>query len=216
MPAEEETRAHAQRFAERQKRLDSALKCLKLVRELVAMESVVDFGCGIGAWLEAARQLGAKSILGLEAEWVRNSETIIPQEKIRITDLANEMLTFSKQFDLAITIEVAEHLPEEAAERFCRGLTSAAPCILFSAAIPGQGGVNHINEQPLPYWVAKFWRLAYVPLDPIRPFIGKDKSILPWLRQNLVMFVDYDYLLRSDTLIRYARPLGDFALRYPL
>ena len=115
-----------------------------------------------------------------------------------------------------MSIEVAEHLPESAADGFCRTLASASDYLLFSAAIPGQGGVGHFNEQPLPYWVDKFWKLGFVPIEPIRPYIAEDRTIQPWLRQNLIMFIKYDALIRSDALLRFARPLCDFRLRYPI
>jgi len=200
--------------ATREARVTSAIKCLKLIRNLVSFDNVVDFGCGIGAWLHAAKLLGAGNILGFEGEWIRENDIIIDQQHIRIADLSTEELDLKKGFDLAMAIEVGEHLPETAAEGFCRSLTSASDHILFSAAIPGQGGLGHVNEQWLPYWVEKFWKLGYVPLEPIRPYIADDRSIQPWLRQNLVMFVRYDVMIRSEALLRFARPLGDFRLHY--
>jgi len=214
MSLELEKQAHAERFAERRKRIDNALRCLKLVRELVPFDSVVDFGCGIGAWLHAARSLGAGTILGFEGEWIREEETVIPKESIRVADLGRQPIDLAKRFDLAMTVEVAEHLPESSADLFCATLAKASDHILFSAATPGQGGTNHLNEQPLAYWLAKFWALGYVPLEAIRPFIAADRSIYPWLRQNLVMFVSYDAFIRSEKFRRVARPLSDFSLPY--
>ena len=72
-----------------------------------------------------------------------------------------------------------------------------------------------MNEQPLPYWVDKFWKLHYVPIEAVRPYIAEDKTVLPWLRRNMVMFVSYATLTRSPSLLRFARPLGDFRLAYP-
>ncbi|MGB7101492.1 MAG: hypothetical protein WBD95_22335, partial [Xanthobacteraceae bacterium] len=80
----------------------------------------------------------------------------------------------------------------------------------------GQGGLGHVNEQPLEYWVKKFWTRGYVPLEVLRPFIGGDQTLYPWLLQNLVMFISYELLLRSEALRRFARPLRDFSLKYPL
>jgi hypothetical protein len=205
---------HQQHNAERQLRITNALKCLKMVREIFPLGDIVDFGCGIGAWLHAAEILGARTTLGIEGEWIRETDTIIEKSKIRVADLANSPPTFAKEFDLAMTIEVAEHLPQVAADAFCNSLASASNHILFSAAIPGQGGIGHINEQPLSYWVTKFWALGYVPLEPIRPYIATDRSIYPWLRQNLIMFVDYGALIRSPSLLRFARPISDFRLHY--
>jgi cyclopropane fatty-acyl-phospholipid synthase-like methyltransferase len=208
------TAGHRHHNADRAARIASALKCLKLVRGLLPIDSVIDFGCGIGAWLHAAQTLGAQSVIGLEGKWIRGCDTVVDQDRIEVVDLASESPTFSKEFDLAMSIEVAEHLPETAADGFCSSMVSASDHILFSAAIPGQGGIGHCNEQPLPYWVTKFWQRGYVPIEPIRPYIATDRSIHPWLRQNLIMFVNYDTLIRADALLRFARPFSDFRLHY--
>ena len=206
---------HKAHSAESAIRIENAYKCLRILKELFPFNRVVDFGCGIGGWLAAAQLHGASEIKGFEGPWILEAETVINKESIQIIDFSKEKLSLGKHFDLALTIEVAEHLPELAADGFVDSLVSASDRVLFSAAIPGQGGIGHINEQPLQYWISKFWSRKYVPLEPLRPYIASDRSIYPWLRQNLIMFISYDALIRSPTLQRVARPLGDFNLRYP-
>lgn len=213
--ADQWSEGHKQHSAERQLRIENALKCLKLVRPLVQFESVIDFGCGIGGWLHAAQLLGAKRIVGVEGEYIRQADTVIPQDSILTHDLSSYRFDWNKKFDLALTIEVAEHLPESSADRFCDNLVDASDCLVFSAARVGQTGLGHINEKPLGYWVEKFWNRKYVPLEVFRPYIAVDKSIFPWLRMNLVMFVRYSELIRSSHLMRFARPLSDFNHLYP-
>jgi hypothetical protein len=202
---------HATQAAQR---VEVARRCLRLIRSVVSLDTVSDFGCGIGGWLAAAKEMGAGQITGFEGDWIATSPVLIPREAIKVVDLATTILDLRKQFTLAMTIEVAEHLPEAAAEGFITTLTSASDHIVFSAAIPGQGGSGHVNEQPLIYWVRKFWNRGYVPLDPIRPYIARDRTIFPWLRQNVVMFAHYDAAIRDPNLMRFARPLGDFSLEY--
>lgn len=205
---------HKSHSADAENRIYNGYRCLRMVREFIDFNAVVDFGCGIGGWLRAAEILGAGTIQGIEGEWIKQAEVLVPMEKIRVADLAQVEISYRKEFDLAISIEVAEHLPETSADMFCRGLVSASDTILFSAATKGQTGIGHINEQPLSYWVAKFWSLGYVPLEPLRPYIRGDQNIYGWLRRNLVMFVSYSLLIRSPNLLRHARPLSDFALIY--
>jgi hypothetical protein len=91
----------------------------------------------------------------------------IPKERFIPADLRNlpPAAEFG-QFDLAICLEIAEHLPESCADALIKFLSELAPAVLFGAAIPGQGGVNHINEQWQSYWVAKFSRhQLYAPKD---------------------------------------------------
>ncbi len=191
-------------------RIENGLCCLRMTQDVAPFSSVVDFGCGIGAWLYAARELGAARILGLEGAWINDAETVIDRRHIQIADLAVEPPNFQKGFDLALSIEVAEHLPESAADDFCNALTQASDRILFSAARKNQGGHGHVNEQDLPYWIEKFWARGFVPLETHRPFFADNKQIFWWLRQNLVMFVSYAALIRSDRLLRFARPLSNF------
>jgi hypothetical protein len=205
---------HKWHASQAEQRVEVAKRCLRLIKPLVSLESVVDFGCGIGAWLAAAKQLGAGTITGFEGEWVVSSPLVIPRDRIQIVDLAQQSVDLRKHATLAMTIEVAEHLPSEAADRFVRTLVCASDIVLFSAALPGQGGSGHINERPLMYWVRKFWAHGYVPLDPIRPYVARDSYIFPWIRQNIVMFANYDVAVRSPELMRFARPMGDFSLHY--
>lgn len=214
--AQQWSAGHKAHSADSQARIENGYKCLRIVRELFSFDRVVDFGCGIGGWLAAAQELGAKEIRGFEGPWILQADTVVPKECIQIANLAEETFDLGKRYDLALTIEVAEHLPETAADGFVKTLVSASDRVLFSAALPGQGGLGHVNEQPLAYWVEKFWLLRYVPLEPLRPYIASDRQIYPWLRQNIVLFVSYDVLVRSNTLMRAARPLSDFSLRYPI
>lgn len=205
---------HRQHAEDSERRLQNATACLRLIKNVVPLRSVADFGCGIGAWLSAAQKLGATDILGLDGEWVREAKTLIPQESIRTVDLAVEWPNLEKRFDLAISIEVAEHLPETSAKSFVKSLTQASEYVLFSAATPGQGGRGHVNEQPIDYWVNLFWSRRFVPLDPIRPFIHDRIDIYPWLRHNLVMFVSYSEFLRNRKLLTFARTIPEIQRRY--
>jgi hypothetical protein len=95
-------------------------------------------------------------------------------------------------------LEVAEHLPIQSAGGFVAELTALAPFILFSAAIPGQGGTNHLNEQWPEYWATRFAGHGYRVLDCIRPRIWEDDRIDFWYRQNIFLFVDSDQLPRVN------------------
>jgi hypothetical protein len=59
-------------------------------------------------------------------------------------------------WDVVLSMEVAEHLPEAIADPYVDLLCAAAPVVVMTAAPPGQGGTNHVNEQPPGYWIAKF------------------------------------------------------------
>lgn len=72
-------------------------------------------------------------------------------------------------------------------------LTSLSKCVLFSAAIPFQGGQNHINEQWHAYWQTKFARHDFVFWDVIRLRLWNEKNVQSWFKQNLFLVAHKDY-----------------------
>lgn len=160
-----------------------------LVREHVPdIRSAVDFGCGVGTWLSVFQRHGATEVLGLDGDWVERNMLEIDAACFRPVHM-EDVTPLDRRFDLAISLEVAEHLPETRADAFVNVLTQASDIVLFSAAIPDQGGVGHVNEQWPDYWAAKFAARGFSPLDFIRMHIWDDESIPYWYRQNIVLFV---------------------------
>lgn len=150
--------------------------------------SAVDLGCGVGAWLATLKEKGVSEVLGFDGPWVNRQYLAIQQSEFTEQDLTKP-LALERRFDLAISLEVAEHLPIEAADLFVGNLTSLSDFVLFSAAPPLQGGSNHINEQPIEYWQEKFQRHGYSGVDCIRPYIWNEPTIGAWYRQNVGLFV---------------------------
>jgi hypothetical protein len=113
----------------------------------------------------------------------------IPKENF-ISHNLERPIQVSRMFDLAICLEVAEHLPERSAKTLIQSLCSISDFVLFSAAIPGQGGLHHQNEQWQEYWVAQFEKEDFIPFDFIRPRIWNDSKISFWYRQNILLFAN--------------------------
>jgi SAM-dependent methyltransferase len=145
--------------------------------------SVVDVGCGLGTWLAAAGALGAPELLGIDGDYVERAELVIPSEIFEPHDLAAP-LRLERRFDLAMSMEVAEHLPPERAESFVGDLTSLADAVLFSAAVPLQRGQNHLNEQWPGYWAGLFADRGFESFDAVRPLVWDEPEIKWWYRQN--------------------------------
>jgi len=150
--------------------------------------SVVDLGCAEGAWLSIFHKSGVGKIKGFDGPWINQDELLIPKEFFRCAKLEGFEAPQGQRFDIAISLEVAEHLREESAENFVRQLTRLSKRILFSAAIPGQGGLHHVNEQPPSYWKKKFENLGYAQLDILRPHFWEDKNIAWWYSQNIFLY----------------------------
>jgi SAM-dependent methyltransferase len=173
----------------------SARVILKIVREYVEVGSMLDVGCGAGTWLRVARELGISDTVGIDASW--------SEAEIKL-DL-EQPFALGRRFDLVVSLEVAEHLSERAAEGFVGSLVKHGQAVLFSAAIPGQGGTGHINEQFPAYWVERFKRRRYRLLDVIRGPLWDDPGVLWWLRQNALLFVDQATVEASPKAAQAAR-----------
>lgn len=169
--------------------LKSAEVIVPLIMSLISPTSVVDVGCGVGTWLSVfSKQPGVCRTLGIEGEWVSTQQLLIPEQNLLLTDLAKPF-RIDSTFDLAISLEVAEHLPPESAVQFVTHLTDLSPVVLFSAATPHQGGTNHINEQWPQYWVELFSSHNYECYDVIRPHIWACEDVQWWYAQNTLLFV---------------------------
>jgi SAM-dependent methyltransferase len=166
----------------------AASRLLSALPPQLPRRSVADIGCGTGTWLAAALQSGSQSALGIEGNWVTPDMLDDPRIDFAPHDLERRFT--SPRVDLAISLEVAEHLSPERAQSFVADLIASAPAILFSAAIPGQGGVGHRNERWQSYWAALFAEHGYTAHDIIRPAIWADDAIPAWYRQNAVLYLD--------------------------
>jgi len=171
-----------------------------LVLQLLPVRSVVDIGCGDGSWLAIFRRLGVGEILGVDGEYVNRDSLQIPPDRFQALDLTKPFV-LDRVFDLAVSLEVAEHLPAEFAPVFVECLTRVAPLILFSAAIPFQGGVNHINEQWPDKWADLFGRHGYLPIDFLRKRIWQNDSVEWWYAQNTLLFAS-PALLQEHAVLR--------------
>jgi cyclopropane fatty-acyl-phospholipid synthase-like methyltransferase len=111
----------------------SAQHLLNHLFNLYKPNSVVDFGCGVGTWVKVCKELGVNNVKGLEGPWLDINHLVINKDEFEHADLTKP-LSLSKKYDLAITLEVAEHIKENKAECFLDNLTDASDVILFSAA----------------------------------------------------------------------------------
>jgi SAM-dependent methyltransferase len=159
-----------------------------LIIDLLHPNSVIDVGCGLGTFLAVFNENGVDEILGLEGGWLDTNNLEISKDKVIIADL-EKPFSYNKKFDLALCIEVAEHLSGNSADTIVNTLTGLSDVILFSAAVPGQQGQNHINEQWVEYWQEKFAKKGYVFYDEIRNKIWNNKEINWWYKQNLFLVI---------------------------
>ena len=185
-------------------RTRSADQVLRTLFSRINPTSLLDVGCGVGSWLAAAERLGVTDLLGIEGPWVESANLQTDRSRIVIHDL-EQAFDLGRRFDLVASIEVAEHLSPAAASQFVASLVQHGDLVLFSAAIPGQGGTGHLNEQFPDYWAARFSKHGYRAVDFVRRALWVDRSVHVWLRQNIIPFASPRFLAEHA----WARDIAD-------
>jgi hypothetical protein len=193
--------------------LESASVVVPLVLDICSpVQSVVDVGCGVGAWLSVFAERGVPTTLGLDGDYIDESRLLIPREQFHAVDLTCGLPAVGR-FNLALCLEVAEHLPCTAARTLADGVARLAPVVVWAAAIPGQGGTGHVNERWPDYWVKAFDDLGYQVVDCLRGPLWDDVRVEPWYRQNLLLLISrespsYPQLLDRASDLCGQRPLN--------
>ena len=149
---------------------------------------MIDLGCGTGVWLTAFADAGVTDISGVDGAHVALDQLAIPPARFTAHDLSQPFAA-NRQYDLAISVEVAEHLAPESAPQFVESLVGLAPVVLFSAAAPHQAGKHHVNNNWPAYWARLFNQQGYVVVDQLRFDIWEDTRIDWWYRQNIMFYV---------------------------
>lgn len=167
--------------------LKSAQVVVPMIMRLLNPRSVVDIGCGVGTWLSVYRQQGVQSVLGVDGDYV-DRKTLLIEESDFLPRNLSEPLQLDQKYDLAQSLEVAEHLDEKHAERFVATLVGLSDVVLFSAAVPFQLGTEHVNEQFIEYWIRLFQKHNYDAIDCIRPAIWDAADVDVCYRQNILLF----------------------------
>lgn len=167
----------------------SALKVGALLHEVFCPHSVLDVGCGVGAWLKADRELGISTLRGLDGPWARQAGLLISEDEFTAVDLERlDEIPLPGRHDLARCLEVVEHLNQASAEKVIDLLVSSSDVVLFSAAIPRQGGDGHINEQWPAHWHQSFVARGFVCWDFLRWLLWDDPEVETWYKQNLLLY----------------------------
>jgi len=185
--------AHAHRYDDlfyryqREGAARSASQVLPRVLRHLDVRSVLDVGCGAGAWVKAYEDLGVPTCVGIDGDYVDRSVLLMKPENFQPLDIARPF-DLGRQFDLVQCLEVAEHVPSHAGDVLIDNLARHGRMVLFSAAPPGQGGEDHINERPYGYWRDAFARHGFQLYDFVRPEMRDDPLIEPWYRFNVLFF----------------------------
>jgi SAM-dependent methyltransferase len=195
--------------------LGSARIVVPKILEIFPARSVVDIGCGSAPWLKVFGEFGVARLAGVDGDYVDRSQLLIDQNCFVGADLDKPLdvagvfrkLGNNERFDLAISLEVGEHLPPERGASLVADMCAFSDTVVFGAAIPFQGWASaHINEQWQSYWANKFAENGYDAFDVLRPTIWSSRDVAPFYKQNTIFYVKRNTPAHAHFIARYLRP----------
>jgi SAM-dependent methyltransferase len=182
----------------------SAARMVPIVAGRLQPRSVLDVGCGRGIWIDAWTRAGIEDCLGVDGDYIDRRRLAIPRERFVARDLSRSF-DLGREFDLVQSLETAEHIDERFADAFIDNLCRHGRLVMFSAAVPGQGGEAHANEQHPEYWRRRFLTRGLAAYDWPRGAIRGLSEIEPWYRYNVLLFATGDAALRLPPEVRATR-----------
>lgn len=190
----------------------SARAVANLLLQQVKIGTLLDVGSGHGAWAAEWLAAGVKTVVAVDGDYVSADQLAIPADRFVAHDISRP-LKLGKRFDLVQSLEVAEHIAAEHADTFVANLVSHGDVVLFSAAVPHQGGEHHVNEQPPEYWRERFASHGYEVFDWLRPRIADRREIKAWYRYNSLIYANRAGQKRLSKEILDCRVSPDETLR---
>jgi SAM-dependent methyltransferase len=193
----------------------SATHVVPIIQQMLSPRSVLDVGCGAGAWLSVFAKSGLEDYVGVDGPYVRPEQLSIDPVRFAARDVSDSF-DLKRTFDLVQCLEVGEHIPERKSGTLVANLVRHGRLVLFSAAVPGQGGENHVNEQSYEFWRRLFQRHGYRPLDALRPRISDIADVDAWYRFNALFYAHESLLSQLPaafhrTEIAAGQPIPDVA-----
>ncbi len=150
---------------------------------------VADIGCGCGVYGHFLSKKGVD---------VFSLDGVIPHKdhsfavNIHKQDLTEPFKNAWGDFDIALCLEVAEHISESLTEIFLKNLARFSSVLIFSASPPHQGGCHHVNEQPKRYWVQKLAALDFFYSRPKTGLLSEAFRVLRppymWMAQQISVY----------------------------
>lgn len=177
----------------------SAEEIVPMLSNMFQPKSIADVGCGVGTWLAVWERMGINDLLGIDGDYVDRNQLQIDKNDFFPFDLTTE-LSLEKKYDLVTSFEVGEHIPQEFADTFVKNICSLSNIVVFSAALPGQGGTNHINEQWPHFWAGHFKNNGFIAVDCLRHKIWNNEKIGYYYRQNIIVYIHESIYNQFETL----------------
>lgn len=177
----------------------------EILNKKISYSKVVDFGCGSCDFIYGFTQKNNIKFLGMDShDEIIESKYLELNSKYIKTNIIEPIKNIEK-FDISFCLEVLEHINNIDSLKVVNNLIHSSDLIIFSSAHKGQGGLSHINEQDLDYWINVFNNNNYLCFDYLRSKIQSNNKIPYYYKYNTVMFINK----RNDKLIKI---FGDFQI----
>ena len=175
--------------------LSMTIWSVPLFQKIFNFKSLIDVGSATGHYLKTCIDAGVDDVMGLEGSPEAFKKLIVDKKYVIMHDF-RDPYTFHRKWDLAISIEVAEHIDGIYADNYVKILTDSSDTVLLTAAPPGQGGTAHVNEQPQEWWIARFSTFGFAydkattrqVKEGIEEAEEKGFGVAPWLKPNVMVF----------------------------
>lgn len=181
----------------------SARAIIPIIQEYYKFESVADFGCADGVWLSVFNELGVDDYIGFDGPWINQDQLLIPRDRFMSIDFSDKLPKIGRRFDLCSCIEVIEHIQDKQGAQLVDYLCNLSDVILFSAAVPYQGGEGHVNERRQSYWMSKFYKNGFLPYEIFRERVWNDKSVNVIYKQNMFLYVSKNVINILSDLVPF-------------
>ena len=167
-----------------------------ILKNFVA-QSVIDIGAGDGVWTSTALSIGNPTrltVVDLPGSTFKLLQKVDKSIKKITLNFENDMLKNGEPYDLGICVEVIEHISTGRALLLLDWISVNCCTVMFSGAIPGQGGTHHINEQNQSYWLNVMMARGFIPIDNIRPQLYRNGKIPQYYRNNIFFFINSRFI----------------------
>ncbi len=162
----------------------SASAVVDTLMKQFAPQSVFDIGCGNGIYLS---EFAGRAVLSIGCDGSEHAVRLARSDAVVFRHDLRDVLQLNRRFDLCLCFEVAEHLPARFAPTLVENCARTSDVVVFSSALPGQGGTDHVNEQPFAYWDALFSNEGFGVDRPLTEAILRDfvnRNVVVWLAKN--------------------------------